>query len=268
MRPGVVMHVVAHNALQRRYSDRGRDVRSALAEAGFDKRLIVRNVLNLRKIVSGMVPGDGKTEWSNYARTHSYGQADFEAKRAFVRNAASFCRWRRVWDLGCNTGTFSRIAAEHADYVVAMDGDWMAVEHLYQSQKERSDSGSILPLIINLSDPSPGQGWQGRERKSLPDRGKPDFTLCLALIHHVVIGANIPMADFMRWLACLGTVLVIEFVGRDDEMVETLLRNKDDQYDDYRPEVFEALLSEHFEVRDRQTLKSGKRSIYFALPRN
>jgi hypothetical protein len=268
MRSGVVMHVVAHNALQRRYSGRERNVRSALAQAGFDKRLIVRNVLNLRNTISTMVVDGGKTGWSDYARTHSYGEADFEAKRAFVRNAARFRRWRRVWDLGCNTGIFSQIAAEHADYVVAMDGDWMAVEHLYQSQKGHAGAGSILPLVINLSDPSPGQGWRGRERKSLPERGKPDLTLCLALIHHVVISANIPMADFMRWLAGLGTALVIEFVARDDEMVETLLRNKDDQYDDYRADVFAALLSELFEVRDSQTLKGGKRSIYFALPRN
>lgn len=268
MRPGVAMHVVAHNALQRRYSGREKNVRSALAQADFDKRLIVRNVLNLRRIVSWMAPGSAKTAWSDYAGTHSYGDADFAAKCAFVRSAASFRWWPRVWDLGCNTGTFSRIAAEHADYVVAMDGDWMPVERLYQSQKGSPDGGSILPLVIDLSDPSPGQGWRGRERKALPDRGKPDLTLCLALIHHIVIGQNIPMADFMRWLADLGTALVIEFVGRDDEMVEALLRNKDDQYDDYRPEVFEALLSAHFEIRENQTLKGGKRSIYFALPSN
>jgi hypothetical protein len=139
---------------------------------------------------------------------------------------------------------------------------------LYQEQKERPDRGSILPLVVNLSDPSPGQGWRGTERKSLPDRGGPDLTLCLALIHHVVISANIPMADFIRWLAGFGTALVIEFVGRDDEMVETLLRNKDDQYDDYRLDVFETLLSEHFDVRQSRPLKGGKRSIYFALPRS
>ncbi len=184
-----------------------------------------------------------------------------------MRKAASSRRWRRIWDLGCNTGTFSRIAAEHADVVVAMDGDWLAVEHLYQSQKQRPARGSILPLVVDLSDPSPGQGWRGTERKPLPDRGRPDLTLCLALIHHFVISANIPMADFMRWLAGLGTALVIEFVDRDDEMAEMLLRNKDDQYDDYRPQVFEALLSEYFNVRDSRTLKGGKRSIYFALPR-
>jgi ribosomal protein L11 methylase PrmA len=268
MRPGVMMHVVAQNALQRRYSGKEQNVRGTLAQAGFDKTLIVRNVRNLRKIISRMKPGGSKTVWHDYARTHSYGEAEYEAKCAFVRDAAGFRRWRRVWDLGCNSGTFSRIAAEHADYVVAMDGDWMAIEHLYQEQKERPDRGSILPLVVNLSDPSPGQGWRGTERKSLPDRGRPDLTLCLALIHHVVISSNIPIADFIRWLAGLGTALVIEFVDRDDEMVEMLLRNKDDQYDDYRLDVFETLLWEHFDVRQNRPLKGGKRSIYFALPKS
>lgn len=267
MRPGVMMHVVAQNALQRRYSGKEQNVRGALAQAGFDKTLIVRNVRNLRKIISRMKPRGSKTVWHDYARTHSYGEAEYEAKCAFVRDAAGFRRWRRVWDLGCNSGTFSRIAAEHADYVVAMDGDWMAIEHLYQEQKERPDRGSILPLVVNLSDPSPGQGWRGTERKSLPDRGRPDLTLCLALIHHVVISSNIPIADFIRWLAGLGTALVIEFVDRGDEMVEMLLRNKDDQYDDYRLDVFETLLWEHFDVRQNRPLKGGKRSIYFALPK-
>lgn len=267
LRPGVLMHVVAQNALQRRYSSRERNVRGALARAGFDKRLIVRNVLNLKRIISRMTPGGSTTEWADYAQSHSYSAADFEAKCTFVRRAAGIQRWRRVWDLGCNTGTFSQIVSEHADYVVAMDGDWMAVEYLYQSRKECTDRRTILPLVVDLSDPSPDQGWRGMERKSLPDRGKPDFTLCLALIHHIVISANIPMADFIRWLASLDTALVIEFVSRDDEMVETLLRNKDDQYGDYRLDVFETLLAEHFDIRDSRPLKGGKRSIYFALPR-
>ena len=138
--------------------------------------------------------------------------------------AAAHRYWRLVWDLGCNAGAFSGIAAQNADYVVAMDGDWMAVEQLYQDQQARADRHKILPLVVNLADPSPNQGWQGLERKSLPDRGRPELTLCLALIHHIVIGANIPMRDFLGWLASLGTALVIEFVGRDDAMVETLLR--------------------------------------------
>jgi hypothetical protein len=265
-RPGVLMHVVAQNALQQRYANGG-NVRGSLAAAGFDKRLIVRNVQGLKKIIAGLEPGGSKTEWADYTRTHSYEDAEFQAKCAFVRNAASRRQWRLAWDLGCNTGTFSRIAAEHADYVVAMDGDWMAIEQLYRAQQGRPDRTRILPLVIDLADPSPAQGWRGQERKALPERGRPDLTLCLALVHHIVISANIPLRDFVGWLAGLGTSLVIEWVGRDDEMVQTLLRNKDDQYYDYNAETFEAALSEHFDIESSRPLKGGKRTIYFALAR-
>ena len=94
-----------------------------------------------------------------------------------------------------------------------MDGDWKAVDHLYQREKTEEGSRSILPLVVNLADPSPSQGWLGLERKDLAGRGKPELTLCLALVHHIVISANIPLADFIGWLARLGTSLVIEFVG-------------------------------------------------------
>jgi hypothetical protein len=264
-RPGVLMHVVAQNALQRRYSSGERAVRGSLAAAGFDKRLIGRNVEGLRKIVEKLSAGGAKTTWADYDSTHSYDDAEFRAKRDFVAKAAAHRRWARVWDIGCNTGTFSRIAAEHADTVVAMDGDWMAIERLYRTQRKRPDAEKILPLVVNLADPSPSQGWRGLERKSLPERGKPELTLCLALIHHIVIGSNIPMRDFVGWLAELGTSLVIEFVSRDDEMVQTLLANKDDQYGDFTQDAFEALLEEHFEVRESRPLKGGKRAIYFAL---
>ena len=263
LRAGVLLHVVAQAALQRRYSCGS--VRGKLAEAGFDRGLIVSNVTKLQKIVSAMQPAGAKTTWADYAQSHSYDQAEFEAKRDFVERAAASRSWKLVWDIGCNTGTFSRIAAQHADSVVAMDGDWMAVESLYREQQSRPDRAKILPLVVNLADPSPSQGWKGLERKSLPERGKPDLTLCLALIHHIVIGANIPMGDFVDWLGNLGTSLVIEFVGREDEMVQVLLANKDDQYGDYTQENFEALLSARFDIRDSRPLKGGKRVIYFAV---
>jgi hypothetical protein len=266
-RPGVLMHVVAQDMLTRRYAAGKGSVRSSLAQAGFDKRLIVRNVEGLRRIVERMRSGGGKTEWADYAQTHSYDAAEFERKCAFVREAASRRNWRLAWDLGCNAGDFSRIAAEHADYVVGMDGDRMAIEHLYQTEKQSPDRRRILPLVVNVADPSPNQGWRGLERLSLPDRGRPELTLCLALVHHVVISANIPMRDFIEWLADLGTSLVIEFVGREDEMVRRLLANKDDQYGDYDRETFEALLAERFDIADQAPLKGGKRAIYFALAR-
>jgi hypothetical protein len=264
LRPGVLLHVAAQAALQKRYSGGKENVRGALAEAGFGKALIERNVEKLAKLVSKLEPANTKTVWVDYDRTHSYDEAELGKKIDFVRRAAETRRWRLAWDLGCNTGTFSRIVAGHSDHVVAMDGDWMAIERLYRREKAGGTAENILPLVVNLADASPNQGWRGMERKELAERGRPELTLCLALVHHIVISANIPLAEFIGWLASLGTSLVIEFVGRDDEMVETLLANREDQYDDYHPEIFRKLLSAHFNILAEEPLKAGRRHIYFA----
>ncbi len=263
LRRGVFLHVVMHSALQRRYSSSGRDARGTLVRAGFDKALILRNVEKLAALVSGFALPAARTEWADYDRNHSYDAAEFARKADFVRAAAATRRWRLAWDLGCNTGTFARIAAEHAGTVVAMDGDPMAIERLYQDEKA-AGGRTILPLVANLADASPNQGWLGAERKGLAERGRPDLTLCLALVHHIVIGANIPLAGFIRWLAGLGTSVVIEWVGRGDEMVQTLLASREDQYADYHAENFRELLAAYFDVRSDAPLKGGKRHIYFA----
>jgi hypothetical protein len=266
LRSGVLLHVVAQDMLQRRYAGSGRNVRGTLADAGFDKGLIRRNVEKLTRLVGGLTPSRTATEWSDYDRTHSYDTAEHAAKAEFVERAAATRRWRLAWDLGANTGTFSRLVEPHADCVVAMDADWMAIERLYGRERTDAAARAILPLVVNLADASPGQGWRGAERKDLASRGRPELTLCLALVHHVVITANIPLADFIDWLASLGTSVVIEFVGRDDEMVQALLANREDQYDDYDPDTFRRLLAERFTIRDEAPLKGGKRTIYFADP--
>lgn len=267
VRSGVLLHVVAQSALQRRYSGGGRKVRGALADAGFDKALIANNVAKLSGLVANLSPAPGRTEWSDYDRTHSYDALEAERKAAFVRDAAATRRWRLVWDLGCNTGTYSRIVAAQADYVVAMDGDPMPIESFYQRVKGEEKRNAILPLVVNLADASPNHGWLGKERKGLAERGRPELTLCLALIHHIVITANVPLEEFIGWLADLGTSVVIEFVGRDDEMVQSLLANREDQYQDYQEETFRSLLASRFDIKNEQVLKVGKRRIYFAQPR-
>ncbi len=265
-RPGVLLHVVAQNALQRRYSASRRNVRGTLAEAGFDKALILNNVDKLAGLISRLAPARQRTEWSDYDRTHSYDVAEAERKAAFVREVAATRRWRLAWDLGCNTGSYARILAEHSDCVVAMDGDPEAIEALYRNEKAVAD-GRILPLVVNLADASPNQGWLGRERKGLAERGRPELTLCLALIHHIVISANIPLEEFIGWLADMETSVVIEFVSREDEMVQVLLQNREDQYDDYREDRFRTLLAAQFDILGEQELKGGKRRAFFARPK-
>ncbi|MBI4775660.1 MAG: methyltransferase [Deltaproteobacteria bacterium] len=265
-RPGVFSHVFLQAKMQARYGSSDKDIRTTMKSVGFHKNLILSNVDRLRKIVRRLSLKPRESEWSDYERFHTYTNEDLERKAAFVRRAVHSRPWNLVWDLGCNTGAFSRIASENARYVVAMDADHLAVERFYQALRSEGRE-AILPLVMNLSDSSPDLGWRGLERKSIVGRGKPDLTLCLALIHHLVITANIPLPELVDWLAALGTDLVIEFILKEDPMVRTLLRNKADHYDDYDLAVFEGSLSASFEVIEREPLGNGTRILFFARNR-
>ncbi len=290
LRPGVFLNVFLQAKLQSGHARTHRDVRRELRAAGFHKSLIQANVRRLRKTVQRLSWRPGRSEWSNYACEHSYSPEAEQQKQRFVREAAAMRPRNLVWDLGCNTGVYARIAAQHARHVVALDADQPAVERLYQSLKAERNT-TILPLVCNLADPSPNLGWRGLERRHLIARGRPDLTLCLALVHHLVIGANIPVLQLIDWLAELGDRsdlgdrgdrgdrddgghqgdgamdLVIEFVRRDDPMVRTLLRNRDDQFTDYDENVFEKALASRFEIVRREPLVSGTRVLYLARSR-
>jgi SAM-dependent methyltransferase len=265
-RPGVFPHVYLQAKAQMKFADTEKDIRKSLQTVGFSKELIKNNVLNLCKLIYRLLWKPSRSQWSHYAGEHSYTDTEHEIKKSFVRDVVSSRPWKLVWDIGCNTGIFSRIAAQNSEYVVAMDADHLAIEYLYQDlKKERNNK--ILPLIGNIADPSPNMGWRGLERKTLQERGKPDLTLCLALIHHIVITANIPLKEFIDWLASLGTSLVIEFVTKEDPMVKKLLKNKEDNYTDYEVGYFENCLAESFHLLKTERMKSGNRILYFAESR-
>ncbi len=266
-RPGVLTHVYLHAQSQRRYDEnRDVDVKRQLAAAGFQKQLIQANVRGLRRLVGGLEMRQRESLWSRYGTDSGYAEADRQEKERFLREALGSRRWRLVWDLGANTGTYSLLAAETADYVVALDADRIAVETLYRELRARG-TANVLPMVGNVADPSPGIGWRGTERKTLPERGQPELILGLALIHHLVIGANLGMADVLDWLAGLAPYLVLEFVPRDDPRVQQLLRHRDDPYEDYDLAPFEAALAASFEVMQCRQLPLGDRILYFARSR-
>lgn len=266
LRPGVFMHVYLQTKMQAKYAQTQKDIGGDLRAAGFNKGLIKANVIRLSKTIRNLTWKRARSQWSDYASDNNYTDTDREMKVAFIRNVVMSRPWNLVWDLGCNIGTFSRIAAGNARYVVAMDGDQLAIERFYQALKAEGNT-SILPLVSNLADASPNLGWRSLERKALTERGKPDLTLCLALIHHIVISANIPLNEFIDWLTNLCTSLVIEFVTKEDPMVKTLLCNKEDNYADYEIEYFEQCLGRVFDVAQRKMLTSGTRILYFAQSR-
>ena len=83
----------------------------------------------------------------------------------------------------------------------------------------------------------------------------------------MVIGHGVPLRELLTWFAELGTSLVIEFVTKDDPMVQQLLRGRRDNYADYEPAVFDQLLSQMFDVVRSEALASGTRKLYFAKTR-
>jgi hypothetical protein len=261
-RRGVLTHVVLHDRLEAKHADRQRDVRSELKAAGFKKELIQANVRGLRKLVARLSPKRGRSEWAGYREAAPYTDEDAERKERFVRDAGQA---GLVWDLGANDGRFSKAA--QAVYVLAVDGDERVVGDLYGTLRDEG-SRTILPLVVDLADPSPGRGWRGLERTRLEERGRPDLILALALVHHLAISRNLPFSELVTWLRGLRSRLVIEFADRDDPMVTRLLAAKrEETHESYRREEFERALAEGFEVERREELGSGTRTLYLAKPR-
>jgi hypothetical protein len=266
LRRGVLSHVVLHKRLEQRHGQEAGQVRRELEAAGFGTELIRASVSRLRKLVSRLEPQRAESTWSGYGCCNSYSKEEAARKADVVGAVARALEPELVWDLGCNDGRYSRIAAEHARYTLAVDADQTTVERLYRELRSEGQR-SILPLVMDVADPSPALGWQNLERKTLTERGTPDLTLCLALVHHLVITRNIPLASFLGWLRGLDSALVIEFPHEDDPMVRVLLEAKrPGTHDDYRRETFEEKLHEVFAVESSTSL-SETRTIYHAHPR-
>ncbi len=268
LRPGVATDVYLQARLQAAHAktEAVNSLRQELRGAGFRKQMIVHNVERLEKIVRRLRWRRSESEWASYTQACSYDSEDRDQKHHFVEEAARRLRPGLVWDLGCNTGDYSCLVAEHADYVVAIDGDHLAVEHLYRRLMADGPS-NVLPLCIQLADPSPALGWRERERRTLSERGQPDLVLCLALIHHLVITANLPVTEVLDWLAELGGNLVLELVTESDPMVQRLLRNKGGAVHDYETAFVVARIEERFEVLERKELQDGLRHLYLLQPR-
>jgi hypothetical protein len=265
LRPGVFSHGWLQATLERHTRSVSTSTVRDLQSSGFRTEMIRRNVCKLTRLIERLDWKTEGTQWMNYRTALPHVVQDDAAKSAFVRRVCDCRRWPLVWDLGCNDGQFSRIAAETADTVVAMDRDHGCAERLYRGLHEER-STNVLPLCVNLANLSPAMGWRGRERKRLEERGRPDLVLCLGLIHHLVIGHNIPLPEVTEWLASLGGEVVVEFPSKRDGMVQGLLRNKHDQYSDYSLDQLELALSRSFEIRNRATLPSGERTLLHAVP--
>jgi hypothetical protein len=169
--------------------------------------------------------------------------------------------------VGANDGMFSRIAAEHADVVLAMDADDLVVDRLYRELRSDGTTG-IVPMVMNFADPTPGIGWNGTERPPLPDRSSPDLILALAVIHHLALTHNVPTSAILDLFVRLGSEVVLEVPTENDQMVKTLMRHKRaGTHDAFTLEAIEAQINERFEVREREELPGGTRVLFHLAPK-
>ena len=254
LRPSLLLHLVLHARSQKAAEGRAAPVRGRLS------RLALEGLVDdLQGAVRALRWAPEGTAWGDYYGATNYSDAAFDAKKAAVRDLVALVAPSRVFDLGANTGVFSRLAAEAGADVVAFDIDPAAVEKAWLAAAE---APRVLPLLLDLANPSPALGWAGEERASLEQRGPADLVLALALVHHLAIGNNVPLPRVAAWLARLGHHLVVEFVPKEDSQVRRMLATRKDVFADYTQDGFEAAFAEHFDVVRTLPLEGTARVLY------
>jgi ribosomal protein L11 methylase PrmA len=203
----------------------------------------------------------GGTEWGNYYDITNYSDAAFEHKKQLVAEWTKRLQPAQVWDLGANNGVFSRVASDGTSYVVSWDIDPTAVEQNYRQVKvEKNDK--LLPLLLDLTNPSPAIGWANRERDSFGGRGPADMALALAVIHHLAISNNVPLLQLADFFAETTKWLVIEFVPKSDSQVKKLLASREDIFPSYTREGFEEAFKKRFKIHEAVSVNESERVLY------
>ena len=261
-KPGMLKHVFLQSFFQTGFQADSPELKSSFQSLKFSLDHVNALVRAMKKVVSQLHQSSSQRHWVDYSENRSYTSPEVEAKQRFVDKHLENIRPNSVWDLGCNTGEFSLIARKYADLVIAADADPESVNHLYRHCRENGIS-EILPLVLDVTNPSPGLGWNNLARQGFLDRGKPTMVLMLALLHHLCFTHNVPFAYvFDLLLVVEAKYVVIEFVPKSDPMVKKLLANREDVYPWYNLSAFETEAFKHFSLMDRQELPTGKRVLY------
>ena len=203
----------------------------------------------------------GGTEWGEYYNDTNYSDSSLEKKKALVGTLLDRTEARTVWDVGANNGFFSRVASERGVFTLAADIDPTAVEQNWRLCRKGSQP-AMLPLLMDLTNPSPGLGWAHAERMSLMERGPADAVMALALIHHLAISNNVPLERLAEFFADICRYLIIEFVPKSDSQVQRLLATREDVFPDYNLDGFEAAFDGVFETVEKVSIPDTERTLY------
>jgi len=259
LRPGLLAHLHLHAGAQRRSAARG-----PTAEHRRPPRMTALGqealLDNLRRTVEGLRWRPGG-HWVEYGIQTSYTERGANSKRQTVERMLDHSPAGVVWDMGANVGTYSTIAAGEGRSVIAFDQDANSVEH-HWTHLSAGARASVLPLVMDLTNPSPALGWALEERRSLVERGPADVILALALVHHLAIGNNVPLGRVAGLFARIGRRAIVEFVPKDDPMTQHLLAFRPDIFPDYTAEGFRASFTPYFRVLEEAPVEDSARTLF------
>lgn len=250
-------HIHFHARQQQKYAKAGDKAKSVSVSKSTQMNLLS----NLANVIQKLDWKPVGTEWGEYYTFTNYSDKSFKAKQKLVEAFIDKTRPKTLWDIGANDGSFSRLASDKGILTIAFDIDPVAVEKNYRSVKRQKEE-HILPLVLDLTNPSPALGWAHSERLSMTERGPADVVLALALIHHLAISNNLPLESIARWLAMIGNNVIIEFVPKEDSQVQKLLASREDIFPDYHIEGFETAISTKFKITDKKPVQGSERTLY------
>ncbi|BAO42981.1 methyltransferase domain-containing protein [Thiolapillus brandeum] len=259
----LLTHLHLHARSQKHYANAAVDSKHALKPVNVSLNGLKAIISNLASAIDALQWKSGATEWGDYYAATNYDSESMQHKKdlvsAFLDQVSPSPGL--VQDLGANTGVFSRIAASKGMCVLSQDIDPKAVEINYQQTRNDQET-RILPLLVDLTNPSPALGWAHQERMSLMQRGPADMVMALALIHHLSISNNVPLPVLARFFSHMGRHLIIEFVPKNDSQVQRLLATREDVFEDYTRTHFEDAFGGHFELLQSERIRGSERTLY------
>ena len=253
----LLSHIHLHARSQKHFADKAVN----LSSRKVSRLSFLGLINNLESAVKKLRWRPRDTEWAHYYEDTNYSSDAFMHKKQIVSEFLEKIKPNSVWDLGANVGMFSRIASNKGINTISFDIDPAAVELNYLECVKKGET-SILPLLLDVTNPSSSIGWQNQERMSILERGPADTVLALALIHHLAVSNNVPMDKIAEFLYTICTSLIIEFVPKNDSQVQRLLSSREDIFPDYTQPVFEQEFGRYFAVQDCISIRDSERTIY------
>lgn len=261
----IFTHIHIHSKFQSKYSNHSKKETDNIFIPKNQLKNLIKNLYNTVKNINLK---NISTEWGNYYDDTNYSEESFESKKLIIEEFKQKISPKTVWDFGSNTGVFSRIFKDSSTQIAAFDIDKSAVEKNYLKTIKEQEC-NILPLVLDLANPSPALGFANNERKNIFDRAENvDLILALALIHHLKFTYNIPFELISKCFSSISKYVIIEFVDKEDSQVKRMLLNRKDVFEDYTQENFEQCFSKFFNIKYKKQIKDTKRTLYLMEKNN